>query len=284
VFERFTEEARNVLVLAQEEARILRHRHIGTEHLLLGTIREGGLAARALHSLGVRLDTGREQVAAVVGRGDKATSGQIAFTPRARSVLERAMREAHAREDDGIRPEHLLLGIVADREGVAAQVLGALDVTEDAVRAAAARIAEEAAPKPPRAEAVAESAIRRVEDLHHGRPSLDYDTSVQVLSEWSGRDVTVVLWSPTFNFTDPPYRGVLELQKGGTDADRATFSVRTGAPNPTGITFVVDRESFVEGNWVGGTHPGGGLSVLQGERRTSVYLADGAPSPTTRLP
>ena len=124
MFERFTERARRVVVLAQEEARTLDHGYIGTEHLLLGLIREGeGVAARALESLGISLEAVREQVGQIIGRGQQPPPGHIPFTPRAKKVLELALREAQQLGHDYIGTEHLLLGLIREGSGVAAQVL-----------------------------------------------------------------------------------------------------------------------------------------------------------------
>ena len=124
MFERFTERARRVVVLAQEEARMLDHGYIGTEHLLLGLIREGdGVAARALESLGISLEAVREQVEEIIGRGQQPPPGHIPFTPRAKKVLELALREAQQLGHDYIGTEHLLLGLIREGSGVAAQVL-----------------------------------------------------------------------------------------------------------------------------------------------------------------
>src|SRR2546422_2815752 len=109
MFERFTERARQVVVLAQEEARTLKHNYIGTEHLLLGLLREEeGLAARVLESLGITLEAVRSQVARIVGQGETVTSGQISFTPRAKNVLELALREAKSLGHKYIGTEHIL--------------------------------------------------------------------------------------------------------------------------------------------------------------------------------
>jgi len=133
MFERFTERARQVVVLAQDEARALRHNYIGTEHLLLGLLREDeGLAARALESLGITVEEVRTQVARIVGTGDEVTPGQIPFTPRAKKVLELAMREALALGHDYIGTEHILLGLARENDGVAARLL--LDLGVDAER------------------------------------------------------------------------------------------------------------------------------------------------------
>jgi ATPases with chaperone activity, ATP-binding subunit len=118
MFERFTERARQVVVLAQDEARRLRHNYIGTEHLLLGLLREEeGIAARVLASLGVTLEEVRGQVGRIVGMGDKVESGQIHFTPRAKKVLELSLlREAQSLNHDYIGTEHVLLGLARENE------------------------------------------------------------------------------------------------------------------------------------------------------------------------
>ena len=123
-FTRFTDRARRVVVLAQEEARTLSHNYIGTEHILLGLLREGeGVAARALEEMGVSLGTARQHVEEIIGLGQRAPSGHIPFTPRAKRVLELALREAVQLGHNYIGTEHILLGLIRERDGVAAQVL-----------------------------------------------------------------------------------------------------------------------------------------------------------------
>ena len=135
MFERFTDRARRVVVLAQEEARMLDHSHIGTEHLLLGLIREGGgVAAKALESLGISLQAVRQQVGEIVGRGQQAPSGHIPFTPRAKKVLELSLREALQLGHNYIGTEHILLGLIREGDGVAAQVLVKLGADPTRVR------------------------------------------------------------------------------------------------------------------------------------------------------
>jgi ATP-dependent Clp protease ATP-binding subunit ClpA len=124
MFERFTDQARRVVVLAQEEARLLNHNYVGTEHLLLGLIHEGqGVAAEALELLGIRLEAVRAQVEEIVGRGQVAPTGHIPFTPRAKKVLELSLREAKQLGHNYIGTEHILLGLLREGEGVAAHVL-----------------------------------------------------------------------------------------------------------------------------------------------------------------
>ena len=129
MFERFTDRARRVVVLAQEEARIINHNYIGTEHLLLGLIHEGqGIAAMALDALGIDLETVRQRVEEIIGRGTQAPEGHIPFTPRAKTVLENSLHAARELGDHDIGTEHILLGLVREGNGVAAQVLVGLGV------------------------------------------------------------------------------------------------------------------------------------------------------------
>jgi hypothetical protein len=135
MFERFTDRARRVVVLAQEEARMLDHNYIGTEHILLGLIHEGsGVAAKALESLEISLAAVRQQVEEIIGRGQHAPSGHIPFTPRAKRVLELSLRESLQLGHNYIGTEHILLGLIREGEGVAAQVLVRLGADLDRVR------------------------------------------------------------------------------------------------------------------------------------------------------
>src|SRR5881296_1031536 len=135
MFERFTDRARRVVVLAQEEARMLNHNYIGTEHILLGLIHEGeGVAAKALESLGISLEAVRSQVEEIIGQGQAAPTGHIPFTPRAKKVLELSLREALQLGHNYIGTEHILLGLIREGEGVAAQVLQKLGADLNRVR------------------------------------------------------------------------------------------------------------------------------------------------------
>jgi ATP-dependent Clp protease ATP-binding subunit ClpC len=140
VFKRFTERARHVIVVAQDESRALKHDYIGTEHILLGLLREEeGLAARVLESLSLTVEEVRAQVARLVGQGDEAPTGQIPFTPRAKKVLELSLREALTLGHDYIGTEHILLGLARENEGVAARVLreagiSAIEIHEAIIR------------------------------------------------------------------------------------------------------------------------------------------------------
>jgi hypothetical protein len=155
MFERFTDRARRIVVLAQEEARMLGHNYIGTEHLLLGLIHEGeGVGAQALESLDVSLSEVREQVVVIVGEGTGAPAGHVPFTPRGKKVLELSLREALQLGHNYIGSEHILLGIVREGEGIAAQVLQAQGVTLESVRQQVLRLLAEITGQP--AEAAAE--------------------------------------------------------------------------------------------------------------------------------
>ena len=135
IFERFTERARQVVVLAQEEARTLKHNYIGTEHILLGLLREEeGLAARVLESLDITIERVRGQVVRIVGSGEEVTSGRIPFTPRVKNAFELALRETLGLGHNYIGTEHILLGLVRENEGVAARILLDFDADHEKVR------------------------------------------------------------------------------------------------------------------------------------------------------
>ena len=135
MFERFTDRARRVVVLAQEEARRLNHNYIGTEHILLGLIQEGeGHAAKAIEELNINIDSVRSEVVEIIGEGQQSPSGHIPFTPRAKKVLELSLREALQLGHNYIGTEHILLGLIREGEGVAAQVLKKLGAELSQVR------------------------------------------------------------------------------------------------------------------------------------------------------
>jgi ATP-dependent Clp protease ATP-binding subunit ClpC len=139
MFERFTDRARRVVVLAQEESQRLSHNYIGSEHLLLGLLAEQeGVAARALQSLNVTLTAAREQVEEIIGPGQQTPHGHIPFTPRAKKILELSLREALTLGSQVINTEHLLLGLIDEGDGVGAQILQRLGATPQAVREAVA--------------------------------------------------------------------------------------------------------------------------------------------------
>src|SRR5215216_2126290 len=147
-FDKFTERARKVLTLAQEEAQRFNHNYIGTEHLLLGLVREGdGVAAKVLGNLGVELNKVRSAVEFIIGRGDRTVLGEIGLTPRAKKVIELAVDEARRLSHSYIGTEHLLLGLVREGEGIAAGVLESLGVNLERVRAETTRILSQSAPQ-----------------------------------------------------------------------------------------------------------------------------------------
>ena len=153
MFERFTDRARRVIVLAQDEARNLKHNYLGTEHILLGLIREGeGVAAKALEALDITLDEVRAQVIEIIGEGQEPPSGHIPFTPRAKKVIEYAMREGLQLGHSYIGTEHLLLGLTREPDGVAAQVLTKLGRSTSSSRASRARSPSASAEAPGKAE------------------------------------------------------------------------------------------------------------------------------------
>jgi ATP-dependent Clp protease ATP-binding subunit ClpC len=144
MFERFTDRARRVVVDAQEEARALDHSYIGTEHLLLGLIAEGrGVGAKALEALGISSGTVRQQVEEAVGRGQHTPSGHIPFTPKAKKVLEESLRESVHLDHHYIGTEHILLGLIREGDGVAAQVLSGLGADLDRTREQVIRLLDE---------------------------------------------------------------------------------------------------------------------------------------------
>jgi ATP-dependent Clp protease ATP-binding subunit ClpC len=127
MFKRFTARARQVIVLGQEEARTLRHEYMGTEHVLLGLLAEGeGIAGQTLQRAGITLDAARAEIEKIIGRGEAAPRGHVPFTPRAKKVLELALREAIHLGHSYLGTEHILLGLIREGEGVAVRVLAAL--------------------------------------------------------------------------------------------------------------------------------------------------------------
>jgi ATP-dependent Clp protease ATP-binding subunit ClpC len=149
LFERFSERARQVVVLAQDESRALGHDYIGTEHILLGVLREEeGIGARVLESLDITVEEVRAQVVRVVGTGDETPTGQIPFTPRAKKVLELSLREALALGHNYIGTEHVLLGIVREHEGVAARILLELGADAETIRNEVIRALSGPGPRP----------------------------------------------------------------------------------------------------------------------------------------
>src|SRR5919112_1989498 len=188
MFERFTERARQVVVLAQDEARALKHNYIGTEHILLGLLREEeGLAARVLESLDITVEEVRAQVVRIVGQGDEVTTGQIPFTPRAKRVLELTLREAVFLGHNHIGTEHILLGLVREGEGVAARVLLDFDADAERIRNQIIRmlggpLGREA---PGREDVVSDDPLRAPESI----VSMQFPSSPVARSAWHRSDV-----------------------------------------------------------------------------------------------
>jgi ATP-dependent Clp protease ATP-binding subunit ClpC len=171
LFERFTERARHVVGLADYEARTLKHDHIGTEHLLLGLVREDkGVAARVLSSLDVTLERTRGEVVRVVGVGDRDASGQIPFTPLAKHVLAQALHEALVLGHNYIGTEHLLLGLVSLSEGPSVRILADMNVTPEAVRSETLRLIAPSEPAPTAVASDAPTAPRSSEEWFHVGP------------------------------------------------------------------------------------------------------------------
>jgi ATP-dependent Clp protease ATP-binding subunit ClpA len=163
MFERFTDRSRRVIVLAQEEARLLKHNYIGTEHLLLGLLAdEDGDAARTLESLDITLEAARHEVREIVGEGRDPAKGHIPFTPRAKRVLELALREALTLRSQTIGSVHLLLGLVSEAQGVGAQVIERLGAPLSTVRERAAEFAGHEPDPAPEAEAFSRPRAARV--------------------------------------------------------------------------------------------------------------------------
>jgi hypothetical protein len=173
MFERFTDQARRVVVLAQEEARMLNHNYIGTEHILLGLIHEGcGVAAEALESLGISLDAVRQQVEEIIGQGQEVPSGHIPFTPRGKKVLELSLRESLQLGHNYIGTEHILLGLIREGDGVAGQVLVKLGADLNRVRQQVIQLISSQQPQPgrlPPREGVAATEARARLDVIEGR-------------------------------------------------------------------------------------------------------------------
>jgi hypothetical protein len=168
VFDRFTDRARQVVVLAQEDARDLRHNYIGTEHILLALLREqDGLAAQVLEAFGITIQPVRTQVIRIVGTGDEAVTGEIPFTKHAKNALERTRREAMSLGNDFIGTEHILIAVARERESRAAEILGEFDAGAEKIRGEIIRITGGPGPRPtdegfPPGEAAIKTGLRRV--------------------------------------------------------------------------------------------------------------------------
>jgi ATPases with chaperone activity, ATP-binding subunit len=224
MFDRFTDRARRVIVLAQDEARMLNHNYIGTEHLLLGLIHEGeGVAAKALESMGISLEAVREQVEEIIGQGQQAPTGHIPFTPRAKKVLEFSMREALQINHPYIGTEHILLGLIREGEGVAAQVLIKLGADLNRVRNTVLQLL---------------SGYQGKEAATSGAPESGPAASAQTILDQFGRNLTQAARE---NKLDPVIGRAKEIERVMTVLSRRTKNnpVLIGEPG-VGKTAVVE--------------------------------------------
>ena len=240
MFERFTQPSRRVVVLAQEEARMLDHNYIGTEHILLGLIHEAeGVAARAVLSLGLTLEMVRDQVTDIIGRGQQTPTGHIPFTPRAKKVLELSLREALALKSDYIDTEHILLGLIREADGVGAQILdrvAPLPVVREAVLELVTAEASEPGQDQPLAEAWLSPRSRGDAFLRASRAAVD--VRAQVVIEF--RD-TLATISETLAALEARLDGI-ERQLGiGAETPAESAPAPAPAPAPEENTVAADE-------------------------------------------
>jgi ATP-dependent Clp protease ATP-binding subunit ClpC len=255
MFERFTDRARRVVVLAQEEARMLDHNYIGTEHLLLGLIHEGeGVAAKALEAMGISLDAVRQQVEAIIGRGEQAPSGHIPFTPRAKRVLELSLRESGQLGHNYIGTEHILLGLVREGEGVAAQVLVKLGADLNRVRQMVIQLldgASEVRPKPRGMRAgMIENVLARLDSM---------DGRLTAIERWVGI-------GPDVRDLD---QEIAQLRRDKEAAIESQDFETAAALRDTEARLLADKAGR-EKNWVGGTEGRSSLAEDFGRLRAEL--------------
>ncbi|MDO5737328.1 MAG: Clp protease N-terminal domain-containing protein, partial [Propionibacteriaceae bacterium] len=234
MFERFTDRARRVIVLAQDEAKLLNHNYIGTEHILLGLIHEGeGVAAKALESLGISLEAVREQVEEIIGQGQQVPTGHIPFTPRAKRVLELSLREALQMNHTYIGTEHILLGLIREGEGVAAQALLKLGADLNRVRSTVIQLL---------------SGYQGKEASLSGAPETGPEKSSSQVLDQFGRNLTQAARE---NRLDPVIGRVKEIERVMTVLSRRTKNnpVLIGEPG-VGKTAVVEglAQAIVRGD------------------------------------
>ena len=209
MFERFSDRARHVVLLAQDEARALKHNYIGTEHILLGLFREEGLAARVLTSLGLPVEEVRAQVALIVGQGDEVPAGQIPFSPRAKTVLDLAQGEAVSLGHNYVGPEHILLGIVREGEGLAARILLDLDADAEKVRTEVMRMLA----GPPRSESHARTPRLRLAVMDAHILAVERrDEVMQAAAEARDRDEARKSVARLLGITEQQASAVLEMR------------------------------------------------------------------------
>ncbi|TRY18569.1 ATP-dependent Clp protease ATP-binding subunit [Tessaracoccus rhinocerotis] len=234
MFERFTDRARRVIVLAQDEAKLLNHNYIGTEHILLGLIHEGeGVAAKALESLGISLEAVREQVEEIIGQGQQVPTGHIPFTPRAKRVLELSLREALQMNHSYIGTEHILLGLIREGEGVAAQALLKLGADLNRVRTTVIQLL---------------SGYQGKEASLSGAPEVGPEKSSSQVLDQFGRNLTLAARE---NRLDPVIGRTKEIERVMTVLSRRTKNnpVLIGEPG-VGKTAVVEglAQAIVRGD------------------------------------
>ena len=264
MFERFTDQARRVVVVAQEESRKLGHDYIGTEHILLGILGAGeSVAVQALASLGVSQEAAREQVEEIVGRGSHQVSGHIPFTPRAKKVLELSLREAIQLGHNYIGTEHILLGLIREGEGVAAQALASLGVSLEAARQQVEEIAGRGSrqvpghiPFTPRAKKVLELSLR--EAMHLGRNYIGTEHILLGLiregkseseAEGDGEGVAVQVLTRLGADPDQTRQRVIRLLHGPPAAETVAESIRPSRHpgTPSGLDAIRDRLDTIAG-------------------------------------
>ena len=256
MFERFTDRARRVVVLAQEEARMLDHNYIGTEHLLLGLIHEGeGVAAKALEAMGISLDAVRQQVEAIIGRGQQAPSGHIPFTPRAKRVLELSLRESGQLGHNYIGTEHILLGLVREGEGVAAQVLVKLGADLNRVRQVVIQLLDahgaESRPKPRGTRAgVIEDVLARLDSM---------DGRLTAIERWVGM-------GPDVRDLD---QEIAQLRRDKEAAIESQDFEAAAAIRDAEVRLLADKARKEE-NWAGGTEGRSSLAQDFGRLRAEL--------------
>jgi ATP-dependent Clp protease ATP-binding subunit ClpA len=252
MFERFTTGARQAIVLAQDESRRLHHKHIGTEHLLLGVLSEGGAGAGLLGTGGVTLEAARRRVPASDAPG---TPGQIPFTDGARRALEQALREGLRLGHDYIGTEHLALGLLADRDGAAAIILDDLGVSRSAIAAEAAEL------QPSQGRGAVQSGFAMTSEPAAPERDLGYDECVAELGRLDGSEVIAVFWTSPTEIARP-YRGRLAFTV--ESEDRALLRV---SPEPPGISIDVWRAEFGGGRRL----DAGALDLILATTRVAIF-------------
>lgn len=279
MFECLPERTRKTVALAYQEARALECGRVATDHLILGVIREGGHGARALQALGVTLALARERAVARRTPDEGPATAQVTLSPDFSRAIQGAMRKESA---EAVSPERLLVEAALDPDSAASEVFRTFGRSEQSVQTALAAAGTQE--QPSQVMQLAGHPYESASGIGRGKPTLDFETTTEILGGWAGREVIVVWWTPTFDFVQRPIGG--RLRRASETADEAVFEVQPSPARADGsISFVVSRHRFVEANWTGGLRAGAGLSVLHGSNRTSIYLVDAAQnSPTGASP